>query len=380
MTSDKYITKQSKPMRFLHVGDLHITERGLQNHLDLRRIVDEVNAGIGDGVDFVILPGDNADDGTPAQFRIVRDELSRLDLPWHVIPGDHDFKQKTLDHFYRSLDARQVPYAETVQGCLCLFLDVVSAGTGGPDFKLGDVQLTWLRAQLAAATKARQTIVVFMHVYPADLRDNAEEVVALLDGSPVVLVDMGHTHYNELANDGRTVYAAVRSTGQIEEGDVGFALAAVDDGAVSWRFKPLDSSWPFVLITSPADQRLVVDDKSRSQIIADRFEIRASVWGALPLSGVSFRIDDDPWQPMAERERGLYAATASSPARRFTLSVRARDQKGGEDIDVISVETATSYAARPFKPTGSDTGRIDAWPERHLLGTQLGPNRNGRKW
>ncbi len=48
-----------RPLRFLHIGDLHITEAGLQNHLDLRRIVDEVNANVSGGIDFVILPGDN---------------------------------------------------------------------------------------------------------------------------------------------------------------------------------------------------------------------------------------------------------------------------------------------------------------------------------
>jgi 3',5'-cyclic-AMP phosphodiesterase len=38
------------------------------------------------------------------------------------------------------------------------------------------------------------------------------------------------------------------------------------------------------------------------------------------------------------------------------------------------------YVAARRKPTGSDVGSIGIWPERHLLGTQLGPNRNGRKW
>jgi 3',5'-cyclic-AMP phosphodiesterase len=53
------------PLRFLQIGDLHITDAGLQNHRDLRRIVEEINANIGRKVDFVYLPGDNADDGTP---------------------------------------------------------------------------------------------------------------------------------------------------------------------------------------------------------------------------------------------------------------------------------------------------------------------------
>jgi hypothetical protein len=29
---------------------------------------------------------------------------------------------------------------------------------------------------------------------------------------------------------------------------------------------------------------------------------------------------------------------------------------------------------------GSDADAVGAWPERHVLGTQLGPNRNGRHW
>lgn len=29
---------------------------------------------------------------------------------------------------------------------------------------------------------------------------------------------------------------------------------------------------------------------------------------------------------------------------------------------------------------GSDRDSVGAWPEKHLLGTQLGPNRNGKKW
>jgi predicted MPP superfamily phosphohydrolase len=89
---DAMFDKTEKPLRFLQIGDLHITDAGLQNHADLRCIVDEVNGNIGEHIDFVYLPGDNADDGTPEQFRIVHDELSRLIAPWHAIPGDHDFK------------------------------------------------------------------------------------------------------------------------------------------------------------------------------------------------------------------------------------------------------------------------------------------------
>jgi len=364
-----------KPLRFLQIGDLHITDAGLQNHVDLRRIVDEVNGNTGGRIDFVYLPGDNADDGAPEQFRIVHDELSRLIAPWHGIPGDHDFKPKSLDNFYGGLHVRKLHYVIEISGCRCIFLDVVSCGTGGPDFRLGAAGLIWLRGQLAAARRDGKTAAVFMHAYPADLGEEAAEIAVMLDESPAALVSMGHTHYNEISNDGRTIYTATRSTGQIEEGDVGFTFAAIDRGAVSWRFKPLDSPWPFVMITSPADRRLAITTQLGEANA--RREVRASAWGAVPIAQAEFRIDDQAWHPMFGGDSGLFGADLTAPDRPFRLSVRMTDQQRNQDTDTIEV---APYVAADSKPTGSDAASIGAWPERHLFGTQLGPNRNGRKW
>jgi Icc protein len=366
--------KTGKLLRFIQIGDLHITGAGLQNHSDLRRIVDEVNHNAAGKVDFAYLPGDNADDGTPEQFRVVHDELSRLVPPWHAIPGDHDFKPRSLDNFYAGLHVPKLPYVVETSDYRCIFLDVVSRGTGGPDFRLGSARLLWLRGQLDGARRDGKHAAVFMHAYPADLGEEAAELAAMLDESPAALVSMGHTHYNEISNDGRTIYVATRSTGQIEEGDVGFAFAAVDRGAVSWRFKPLQSSWPFVMITSPADRRLAIAPHSAEGRVR---EVRASAWGAVPIAQAEFRIDDQPWQSMNGGDCGAFGAPIEPPDRLFRLSVRVIDQQRNQDAD--SVEVAP-YAAAERKPTGSDTGSIGAWPERHLLGTQLGPNRNGRKW
>ena len=365
-----------KPLRLLHIGDLHITDPELQNYLDLKRIVDEVNANAGRNLDFVFLPGDNADDGTAEQFCLVHEEMVRLNLSWRTIPGDHDFKPRSLDNFYNMLGCGRLPVAEDINGCVCLFLDVASAGSGGPDFRLGRDQIDWLREQLADARRRGKVASIFMHTYPADLGDEADEVAKLIDNSPVVLVDMGHTHYNELSNDGRTVYAATRSTGQIEEGDVGFAFITVDDGAVSWRFKTLQSSWPFVMITSPADRRLVVNETAAGS--RSHCDVRASVWGAAPIVSADAQIDDGDWQPMTIEADGLLRATITIPSKLFRLSVCVADKDGVTDTDTIEIDPLASRERPSF--SGTDAGSIGAWPERHLLGTQLGPNRNGKKW
>jgi Icc protein len=351
-------------LSWLHIGDLHIVRAGEPNHNDLRRIVALANDLPPGSLDFALLPGDNADDGTARQFALVREAVQGLGLPLHILPGDHDCKPGDLDAFYRVLGARQLPYAMTVRGHRCLFLDVVSAGSGGPDFQMDSDQLDWVERELAATSAA----AVFMHTYPADLREGTERLNALLAQPNVRCVDMGHTHYNELANDGGTIFMATRSTGQIEEGPPGFSIAAVDAGCVSWRFKPLDHAWPFVLVTRPADRRLVT---GANQTDGDALLVRAKVIGDAAIHAVEVSVNNGEWMAMPPVPDGtaLWQARCATPAGH--IRVRAMDIHGRQDEDAVELATAGGAGAQRTAD-GSDRNRI--------LGTQLGPNRNGRKW
>jgi len=363
-------------LSWLHIGDLHITSAGQPNEQDLRRIVTLVNGAADGGLDFAVLPGDNADDGTPEQFSLVRNAVAPLRLPLHILPGDHDFTSGDLNAFHEVLGAPRLPYAVTQQGHRCLFLDVVSAGTGGPDFRLEAAQIDWVERELTEAVAVGQDAVVFMHTYPADLREGAERLGALLRQPHVVCVDMGHTHYNELANDGGTVFMVTRSTGQIEEGPPGFSIAAVDAGCASWRFKPLEKSWPFVLVTQPVDRRLARDRNPPAQA---SFAVRAKVLGDAPITLVEVQVNGGYWAAMVPQPGNgcIWQAICTGPAE--LIRVRARDNRGRADEDVIE---PTSPGWRPPVRTadGSDRDRVGAWPLKGIRGTQLGPNRNGRKW
>ena len=379
-------------LAWLHIGDLHLTEAGLENHRDLGRIVALANALPPGSLDFAVLPGDNADDGTVGQFQLVRDAMAPLRLPLHILPGDHDFKPHNLHAYYAVLGAERLPFAKTVAGRRCLFLDVVSAGTGGPDFRLGTDQLAWAERELEAGEAAGsdgrfasgpdgrvasgQGAVIFMHTYPADLREGAERLGALLARPQVLCVDMGHTHYNELANDGGTIFMATRSIGQIEEGPPGFSVTAVDGRTVSWRFKPLDQSWPFVLVTQPADRRLATD---AGQVVRGPFTVRAKVLNDAPIASVEAQVDGGGWTTMAPvpDESALWEVRCEGPGTR--VRVRARDVRGRQDED--SVEPAHPGWTAPGRAAdGSDRDRVGAWPEKGIFDTQLGPNRNGKKW
>ena len=187
---------------------------------------------------------------------------------------------------------------------------------------------------------------------------------------------MGHTHYNELANDGRTIFAATRSTGQIEEGPVGYSVVTLDGGIVSWRFKPLDDAFPFVVITAPADHRLLRDP---GHALAESAEVRAVVFGRRTVVSAACRTEEGTWTPMtrAAGER-VWTATLAVPADRLvSITVQAVDDSGRPGQHTIEAATRT-YVPPPRVRNGSDAASVGAWPENGIFGTRLGPNRNGR--
>jgi len=313
------------PFVFLHVGDLHLVApkeddtpadaREKQRlEADVNAILAEIATLRGEGFDFVYLPGDIADDGEADQYAILEAALRDHPAgPLHLIPGDHDRQHGRMEDFERfrngtglpkpfvhevdmdgdAVTLRQYYYAATINDVRCLFLDMVSAGHGrkgvGLDFRLGKAQAQWFADQVRDTLRedgtARIPCAVFMHTYPADIRVRSEatDVAGAIWNGRVRLVEMGHTHYNEITPDGRTHYAAARSVGQNEDGSTGYAVCALDGGVVSWRFKPSDRDWPFVMITAPADRRVATAGREDADTIALRARAERPRGRALPL-------------------------------------------------------------------------------------------------
>jgi hypothetical protein len=183
------------------------------------------------------------------------------------------------------------------------------------------------------------------------------------------------THYNEISNDGRTLYSATRSTGQIEEGPVGYSVTNIDGNVVSWRFVEL-GKLPIAVITSPSDERLLTKSAEIPQEIV---KVRAKFWGEAKaleanadLGGQSHTMkrigDSHVWetdlpipsegtQPLKVSFKDAHGKTASDEIR---LAIGERTERNCEERD--------------------QDNALEAWPEHGLLGTQLGPNKNGKKW
>ncbi|WP_062013130.1 metallophosphoesterase [Aureimonas sp. AU4] len=371
-------------LRWLQFGDLHACEGDDWESLGrFRQLVDEANRDFSDRIDFAVLPGDNANHATPEQFRRVAETGRQLQAPLHVLPGDHDFEAGHLDDFRALLAPESLPRAQMHGDTRVVFLDIVSAGSGGPDFRLGREQTAWLRRTLADTAAARRT-VVFMHAFPGDLREGGDEVAALFASGGVAYVGTGHTHYNDLLNDGHVVYGATRSTGEIEEGAPGFSVSALDGDVLSWRFREMGHHGPFVLVTSPCDTRLVTDPQSRSQVPDGAIEVRAEVFAAGEAPSVTARLGDGRGIELSRGDEGTWHGRLDGvPDGLHRLTVTARSAAGETDSDTVDV-LLRGARERPKRGAaialGRDVHSVRNWPGKGIPGGRLGPNANGRKW
>jgi len=358
---------------WVHLGDLHMTKAGEKNHLDLAEIVNEVNRAFAGSVSFVFLPGDVADDGSRAAYAVVRGELDRLNVPWCAIIGDHDVHEKSFANFLEAMSER-TQYAFKVGSVRFVAMNAFDVPDPG-SFVVSRDQLAWVKRELQTATDAGQSSVLLLHCYPSDLKAGASELMETLRNFDVRLIDMGHTHYNEIANDGRTLYTSTRSIGQIEEGPVGYSVTSIDGGVVSWRFVEL-GKLPVVVITSPSDERLQMD---QNETLQGNLRVRAKFWGEAEAVRATAHLVGHAISMKRIPNSQVWQADVSIPHDGvYSLKVSVEDARGKIATDEIRVVRG-DRTIRERMERDQDNA-LEAWREHGLLGTQLGPNKNGKKW
>jgi Icc protein len=192
---------------------------------------------------------------------------------------------------------------------------------------------------------------------------------------------MGHTHYNEIATMAMSSTPPLGQPGQIEEGPPGFSLTVIDGYVVSWKFKPR-GPWPLIMDTSPSDHRLITHPESSRHVVRGQINIRARAWDHRDIVSAFCSVDNAPPQPMRPAGKGFWQpAWDSSQVADGLHSIRvavAADSALAQDEIAILVSQSGQYTAPARQPVNYENN-IGAWPERGILGTQLGPNENGTK-
>jgi 3',5'-cyclic-AMP phosphodiesterase len=181
-----------------HFSDIHVDddERSAER---TERVVRYL-AGLPTPVDVVLVTGDIADHGAPAEYKRVRD-LVDLPLPVLFCPGNHDRREP-----FRTVllgeepDDAPINRAYRVGGAFFAMCD--SSVPGRDDGLLTDETLNWLDAELSAAADL-PAFVCFHHppvtlgpTYVDGIRQFAEErLAAVVARHPhVVALLCGHAH------------------------------------------------------------------------------------------------------------------------------------------------------------------------------------------
>lgn len=152
------------PKRVLlaQLSDLHICDEweGVDPTLRVERVIAAIRA-LPDPLHGVVVSGDLTDDGSEESYRRVRELLRPLDVPTHVLPGNHDDRGRLRAIFdLPGSGDEPINYSVTLGDLRLVAFDSVVPGRDPGAY--GPGQLAWLDAELARDPE-RPTLLALHH-------------------------------------------------------------------------------------------------------------------------------------------------------------------------------------------------------------------------
>jgi predicted phosphodiesterase len=339
----------SNPVTFVWPGDLHLEFPDRDNVKVAHWMADEVNSLI--KPDFVQFAGDNVQHARPPEWVLFKDVWSKLQMPFHALVGDHDAHHDPAALAYQAeLGATYQAY--TVGGFRFVCLNTMQFRPLG----MKPEQLAWFRYEVDAALARGESVVVFQHHYPFQVWEDflnmpgMTEWREILQTRPITALFAGHTHYGQIANDGRHVYIATRSIGDPEGGSAGYAVVHLDGEDLALTYRSAEDRGPVALITHP--RRLILATKA-AHIVSGPTEARVRAWSALPIAAVQGRIDDGAWTDL----RSTGNLTWSLPIPGETLA------KGEHVLEVRLTDEQQKTGADRLTFLCDRSGRFNPYPQ-----------------
>jgi 3',5'-cyclic-AMP phosphodiesterase len=351
------MTRKEAPVVFVVPGDLHLTEPGRDNHRTALWMVGEVNELI--RPDFVQFIGDNAQHAAADEYRLFRDLTDRLCVPWYALVGDHDVHEDPEAQAFRA-HIGDTYGATSLGGFRFLRLNTQQGKPEG----LSAEQIDRFRSQVDEALAAGERVVLFQHNYPYQIWENftgpgIDDWGAVVQTRRITVLITGHTHYWQVANDGRNVTITTRSIGDPEGGPAGYTIGYVSGDDLAVRYRSVEDKGPVVLITHPRERLLATGP---AHVVAGQDQIRARIWSAEAITIVERRIDEGSWTPLQPFEGGEWADLLPGgqlSKGEHALDVRVVDVAGerGEQRICFAVDPSGRYTAVPeVRPAVASTG------------------------
>jgi len=241
-----------KPTLLVQLSDLHIggNEKGIDPIPRLEAVIEAVRA-LPNRPDAALVSGDLTDDGAADGYQVAKEMLTRLEVPLHVLPGNHDDRGRLREAFELPGSGDEpINYSAPVGGLRLVAFDSIVPGHDPGDFPPD--QLRWLDAELAAEPEAPTLLA--LHHPPLStgiaewdainlLAPQREALAGVVARHPQLLgIVGGHLHRVAASSlAGRPVLAAPSTYWQVRpdflEGDEyqvvdtpGFAIHALRDG------------------------------------------------------------------------------------------------------------------------------------------------------
>jgi len=245
-------------MKFIHLTDLHLTAPGeklwgLDPHERVQAALDDIVAHHADA-ERVIITGDLTERGEVAAYAALKEMLSRLPMPWHLMLGNHDEREAYYSVFGGPKD--ESGFAQTMLETSVgrfLFLDTLK----GPPSSEGlycAARRAWLAARLDGP------VWLFQHHPPFEIGhplmdliplEDGEGFGALLAGKDVRHLFFGHAH--------RTISGQWR----------GIPFSALP--SLNHQLPLVGGSVPTVYSEEPAMYSIVLVENDRTIVHSDAF-------------------------------------------------------------------------------------------------------------
>jgi 3',5'-cyclic AMP phosphodiesterase CpdA len=251
------------PFLLLQISDLHIGANWNDADADecLLRAVEAI-LSLADRPDALLVSGDLTDNGTPEEYRRVRELLAPLDLVPHVLPGNHDLRGPLREAFgLPGAGDEPVSHAVDLGPLRLVCLDSTIPGAEGGSLNGGRTE--WLDATLAE--DAGTPTVLALHHPPLRTEiptferiglapESSEALAAVVARHPqVTRIVAGHVHRSIVAElAGRAVVtvpstylqAALDFTAPkltMRADPPGFAIHALREGSIATHLQRIAS-------------------------------------------------------------------------------------------------------------------------------------------
>jgi 3',5'-cyclic-AMP phosphodiesterase len=341
-------TVQASPVTFVWPGDLHLTTPDQDNFRIAKWMAAEVSTLI--RPDFVQFAGDNVQHAQDSEFALFAEVRALLKPPSFALVGDHDAHHDGNCHAHQA-HVGPTYGATSLNGFRFIRLNTMQSRPLG----ILPEQLHWFRFEVDAARARGERVVVLQHHYPFKVCESfagpgIEQWRRIVQTRPVAAVLSGHTHYGQVANDGRNVYITTRSIGEPEGGDAGYAIVHLrgEDLALTYR-TPTDTG-PVVLITHPRRRILAT---TPAHIVCGPDVCRVRAWSAAPIRSAQFRIDGAGWselRPSAgpdQWEGPIPGDRLSKGAHALEVKLTDADDASGVDRIAFLVDRSGRYTPVP---------------------------------